>query len=86
MSAPLAMLGYTRRTDESNVQFCRRYVGRLFRTPSERGHLKIAFKASSIQSRRRLLLRLSLKFKSHLRHGEVEPSRRVRVCRGLMSE
>jgi hypothetical protein len=42
-----AMSGYTRPTGESNAQFCRRYVGRLFRTRSERSHLKIALKSQS---------------------------------------
>jgi len=55
------MSGYTRPTGELNVQFCRRYVGRLFHILNGRSHLKIAFKPPiSIQSRRRSLLHLHL--------------------------
>jgi hypothetical protein len=44
---------------ELNVQFRRRYVGRLFHIRSERSHLKVASKSPiSIQSRRRSLLHL----------------------------
>src|SRR5579859_3938173 len=59
------MSAYTLQTGESNAQFCRRCVGRLFHIRSERSHLKVAFKSSiSIQSRRPSLLRLRLSRKS----------------------